>query len=236
MAQDLSLRLPAAPALLAAVALRPLAWPLAIAALSISLLAWAAIAAAYNVARDQEAARLEALSDLRSTQAAGWLAEKLAQARFAGISPLGETFAKWRVEGDTAARDRLLVRLASFHRASGGHSVLVMDAGGEILASEPPQSTTVDPALRATAQRALETRTAQSTPFYGQQGAAPAPRIDVVMPLMQSGTPPRGLLVLRIDPRMLARIKRIARERYLNYQSMIKQWLSERMELEVKGR
>ena len=43
-------------------------------------------------------------------------------------------------------------------------------------------------------------------------------------------------ITLRIDPRMLARIKRIARERYLNYQSMIKQWLSERMELELKGR
>ena len=43
-------------------------------------------------------------------------------------------------------------------------------------------------------------------------------------------------ITLRIDPRMLARIKRIARERYLNYQSMIKQWLSDRMELEVKGR
>ena len=43
-------------------------------------------------------------------------------------------------------------------------------------------------------------------------------------------------ITLRIDPRMLARIKRIARERYLNYQSMIKQWLSERMEQEVRGR
>jgi predicted DNA binding CopG/RHH family protein len=41
---------------------------------------------------------------------------------------------------------------------------------------------------------------------------------------------------LRMDPRMLARIKRLARERYLNYQSMIKQWLSERMEHELRGR
>ena len=40
---------------------------------------------------------------------------------------------------------------------------------------------------------------------------------------------------LRIDPRMLARIKRLARSRYLNYQSMIKQWLSERMEEEMRG-
>jgi len=37
---------------------------------------------------------------------------------------------------------------------------------------------------------------------------------------------------LRMDPRMLSRIKRLARSRFLNYQSMIKQWLSERMEKE----
>ena len=43
-------------------------------------------------------------------------------------------------------------------------------------------------------------------------------------------------ITLRIDPRMLARIKRLARSRYLNYQSMIKQWLSERMEQEVRER
>ncbi len=41
---------------------------------------------------------------------------------------------------------------------------------------------------------------------------------------------------LRIDPRMLARIKRLARMRFLNYQSMIKQWLSERMEEELRER
>ena len=41
-------------------------------------------------------------------------------------------------------------------------------------------------------------------------------------------------ITLRIDPRMLARIKRVARTRYLNYQSMIKQWLSERMEQDQK--
>ena len=34
---------------------------------------------------------------------------------------------------------------------------------------------------------------------------------------------------------VLARIKRIARSRYLNYQSMIKQWLAERLEKETEG-
>ncbi|MEN9285495.1 MAG: hypothetical protein RLZZ179_2988 [Verrucomicrobiota bacterium] len=42
-------------------------------------------------------------------------------------------------------------------------------------------------------------------------------------------------ITLRFDPRMLARIKRLARSRYLNYQSMIKQWLSERLEQEMQN-
>jgi predicted DNA binding CopG/RHH family protein len=41
-------------------------------------------------------------------------------------------------------------------------------------------------------------------------------------------------ITLRMDPRMLTRIKRVARSRFLNYQSMIKQWLSERMEQEMR--
>ena len=43
-------------------------------------------------------------------------------------------------------------------------------------------------------------------------------------------------ITLRIDPRMLARVKRLARSRYLNYQSMIKQWISERLEAEFRER
>jgi predicted DNA binding CopG/RHH family protein len=43
-------------------------------------------------------------------------------------------------------------------------------------------------------------------------------------------------ITLRMDPRMLSRIKRLARSRYLNYQSMMKQWLSERMEQELRER
>lgn len=43
-------------------------------------------------------------------------------------------------------------------------------------------------------------------------------------------------ITIRIDPRMLAKIKRLARARYLNYQSMIKQWLSERLEQELRDR
>lgn len=42
-------------------------------------------------------------------------------------------------------------------------------------------------------------------------------------------------ITLRMDPRMLSRLKRLAARRYLNYQSMIKQWLAERLEDELPG-
>lgn len=41
-------------------------------------------------------------------------------------------------------------------------------------------------------------------------------------------------ITLRFDPRLLARIKRLARSRFLNYQSMMKQWIAERIEEEMK--
>jgi predicted DNA binding CopG/RHH family protein len=51
--------------------------------------------------------------------------------------------------------------------------------------------------------------------------------------LLKPDTRESTTITLRFDPRLLARIKRIARSRYLNYQSMIKQWLSERLEKEI---
>ncbi|MCX7869059.1 MAG: BrnA antitoxin family protein [Terrimicrobiaceae bacterium] len=51
--------------------------------------------------------------------------------------------------------------------------------------------------------------------------------------MLKADTRDSTTITLRFDPRMLARIKRLARGRYLNYQSMIKQWLSERLEKEI---
>lgn len=61
-------------------------------------------------------------------------------------------------------------------------------------------------------------------------------RLDVRLmnsAILKSDTRESTTITLRFDPRMLARIKRVARSRYLNYQSMIKQWLSERLEKEM---
>lgn len=51
--------------------------------------------------------------------------------------------------------------------------------------------------------------------------------------LLKADTRESMTITVRFDPRMIARIKRIARSRYLNYQSMIKQWLAERLEKEL---
>ena len=52
--------------------------------------------------------------------------------------------------------------------------------------------------------------------------------------LLKPDTRESTTITLRFDPRMLARVKRGARSRYLNYQSMIKHWLSERLEQEAQ--
>ena len=62
-------------------------------------------------------------------------------------------------------------------------------------------------------------------------------RLDVRLmnaSLLKADTRESTTITLRFDPRLLARIRRIARSRYLNYQSMIKQWLSERLEHETR--
>jgi hypothetical protein len=61
---------------------------------------------------------------------------------------------------------------------------------------------------------------------------------QIALRLMQSSlvstdTNESTTITLRMDPRMLSRLKRLARQRYLNYQSMLKQWVAERLEKEL---
>jgi predicted DNA binding CopG/RHH family protein len=52
--------------------------------------------------------------------------------------------------------------------------------------------------------------------------------------LVRTDTNESTTITLRIDPRMLSKLKRLARQRYLNYQSMLKQWVAERLEKELE--
>lgn len=77
---------------------------------------------------------------------------------------------------------------------------------------------------------AFESEEAEAAFWSAHQLDARLMQLSVHRPDVREST----TITLRFDPRMLSRIKRIARRRYLNYQSMIKQWLSERMEQELK--
>ena len=55
-----------------------------------------------------------------------------------------------------------------------------------------------------------------------------APRL-MELALAQSGEGVESVTIsLRMDPRMLSKIKRLARSRYLGYQRMIKKWMRAR--------
>jgi hypothetical protein len=58
--------------------------PLWLSVLAIVLATAVSMAVSYRHQRDLEAARLEAIADLRTRQLAQWLEERLAQARFLG--------------------------------------------------------------------------------------------------------------------------------------------------------
>ena len=77
---------------------------------------------------------------------------------------------------------------------------------------------------------AFESETEEGRFWAAHQLEARLMQMSVHRPDVREST----TITLRFDPRMLSRIKRIARRRFLNYQSMIKQWLSERMEQELK--
>ena len=53
------------------------------------------------------------------------------------------------------------------------------------------------------------------------------------MNIHKAVTPETAAITLRMDPRMLARLKRLARGRFLDHQNMILQWLAERLEKEL---
>ena len=180
---------------------RSFLWPLAAVAALIVVMVYVAILSDYRQQRDRESARLEAMSELRAGQVANWLRDKVAQARFAGNSPLGEIYQRWQETGDAAQRDRLMDRLGSFLKASGAHTVLVLDDQGQAMASDPPTAQDAAPELKAAVRRAIETGAPQFTNLYGAGGLAPAPRLDVVAPLALSGRPARGVVVVRLDPK-----------------------------------
>ncbi|HLL17735.1 MAG TPA: hypothetical protein VK439_03040, partial [Rubrivivax sp.] len=115
------------------------------AAVTVAVLALAALSVRNDFVahRQQAAARVQGLADLRVTQLQSWIAGQLALAGLAVRSvEHGQHFQRWQVAGDAAAGDELMARMVELRQAVDADSVLLLAADGRVLAKEHATSET----------------------------------------------------------------------------------------------
>jgi PAS domain S-box-containing protein len=175
-------------------------WPAIVLLLLVLLAAGWGLRQEHVHQREQARARLAALAELRATQLESWLAQWQAQARFLRTSQLlADQFLAWTGQGDLAAGDRLLARMVEFRRANDADGVLLLDARARVLAREVPADRPAAPDLQRAVRAAVATGEPVLTSIYRSDGTEIALRLDIVVPLVATGDPVRGLIVLRVD-------------------------------------
>ena len=183
--------------------LAPERLPLWLGVVAILLATAAALAVNHRHQQGLEAARLEAVADLRTRQVAQWLNERLTQARFLGESPhIAQLYTRWRDGGDLSSYEQLVQRLVEFRKTSGAHELMLLDDNAEVVFREtaPETARPLAPELRTEAQRALARDEVGFTRLYRQDDARLPVRMDVLAPLAGTGRPARAVAVVQIDP------------------------------------
>ncbi|MBK7766948.1 MAG: PAS domain S-box protein [Sulfuritalea sp.] len=167
---------------------------------SVAIVGATAAVIRYNVAghKATEAARLQAVADIKTRQIAGWLEERQGDVAFLEAGrPLAEYYRDWRERGNGASRDRLLERLDQFRVAKGYQRLALLDEQGELLWNSAGETNAVTPGLRDEAHRAV----ASGTGFLlrsieSADGDAP---FNFVAHLAVSGGRPSPALILSMD-------------------------------------
>ncbi len=167
----------------------------------IAALTVGAVALNFRLEREREVARLEAVASLRAGQVANWMRDRRSEASFLrGTVFMSELLLRWLDQHDAAAGERLAARLTEYRLANRYVNWQLIDAQGTLLMSEDPADTVVAPELRAAAQLAVATREVQTTGLYPTPNPGRKTNLDFVSPLVNTGSPARAVLVLRIDP------------------------------------
>ena len=178
--------------------------PLALVSLAIVVLTGAMLWYDHQDRVGQQSRQLQATADVRAKQVGAWMQDRLSQARFARSSVLwASLFRRWQDSGDLQARDQLMDRLIELRKAFGNNSVMVLDSRGELALGEPDHDTTISPALRAAALRAMAKGEANHTGDFTTGVAPGALWFDVIAPLAGGGAGAQAAAVLRIDPKEL---------------------------------
>jgi two-component system, sensor histidine kinase and response regulator len=183
-------------------ALRALAGPWIVTALCIAALTAAAVAAFLQEARTREAVRIEAIAQLRGGQLTHWLRQQTAEAQFIGSSTLfADLFRRWQDGTYPEAGEALGRRLVEYRKTKDYEEAQLFDAAGNLLLSESPRDRPTPPVLRDAVLRAIATRAPVVSPMYAVPTTGPngATRFAIVVPLYETGDPPRAVVALRID-------------------------------------
>ena len=151
---------------------------------------------------DLESVRLEAVAALRAQSVGDWVAEREAQFRFLGRTPLWpQLLQQWSDQGDNDARDKLRERTSDYAKSHGFIDVLILDGAGRPLPLQdgPAQASTAP--LREAAARMLASGKLAMTDIYREEGQTPPLRIDFVVPMRPaSAATARWAVVVRVDP------------------------------------
>ena len=169
---------------------------------AVAALAGAAIVRDFRQERAQASARLESVAELRATQVQAWLDRHMSFAHFLDDSTaFADLYTKWQDHGDQEAGRLLMARAIDSRHADGADSALVVAPDGRVLAREHASDTSqANPKLMKTLQQALAIGDATASSIYDRPGAKLPQRLDIVIPLLKTGRPAHGALVLRVDP------------------------------------
>lgn len=147
--------------------------------------------------------QLQSIAGLKVAQLENWLEERRRDTEVVRTAFLfREALPKWRVSGDAAARQRLLVRLEDFRVAMRYQSVAVCDSRGEILLQAGAEGHGSSDELRGAVQRAIASGEVQITDLYAMADPGPPHvHLDFVAPVPPAPgeTASSAAVVLRAD-------------------------------------
>ena len=113
-------------------------------------------------------------------------------------SVLADMYRRVFEAGEAATEPALRQRLNDFGQAIGSSQVFIVDATSRALLRD---GRALEPAVASAAGRALSSGEVQlEVTRLGSANDAPT-AIDIVVPLLKSGTPPRAAVVMRLDPK-----------------------------------
>jgi two-component system, sensor histidine kinase and response regulator len=180
----------------------PLNWrPLPLLAAVVVVLTAVAVQHDQGQRQAQQALQLEAVAQLRADQIGNWLNDHQARARFVRSSVvMADFYARWHDSGEAPARDQLMGRMVQLRKSFGDRAAALLDERGNIVAGEDTTLPDTPPPLRDTALRAMSSGEVQHTGLYVLPEDPQTPWLDVVAPLVLTGTPARAAVVFRLDP------------------------------------